>query len=172
MTTREKIIVGLMCLAILYGAWELVGNRGTAKPTAPPAGNTVDQVRTFVGDLTQKMVAEKVPAEYLYLINQASDQWNKDPFILTQEPLSTERKSERTKTEPEKISARPTLEYSGYLQVGTSILAIINGMEYAVGDALTLEGYYVKSVSPRNVVIARINGTETMELPIQELIPE
>lgn len=170
MTTREKIIVGLMCLAIIYGAWELVGNRGPAKPTAPSTENPVEQVRTFVGDLTKKIVADKVPAEYLYMINQASDRWVKDPFILTQEPLSTERESPKTGTE--KISARPTLEYSGYLQVGTSIMAIINGMEYAVGDALTMEGYYVKSVSPRNVVIARINGRETMELPIQESIPE
>lgn len=171
MTTREKIIVGLMCLAILYGGWELVGSRGTTKPTAP-ATDAVEQVRTFVSDLTKKIVAEKVPAEYLYMTSQAGDQWAKDPFLLTQEPLTSEKERELPKTEPEKLNARPNLEYTGYLQVGTSLLAIINGMEYAAGDALSLEGYYVKNISPRNVIIARINGTETMELPIQESIPE
>jgi hypothetical protein len=172
MTTREKIIVGLMGVAILYGAWELLGNQRNAKPTSLATDNPVQQVRTFVSGLSQKIVADKIPAEYQYLISQASDRWVKDPFILTQGPLSVEKTKVTKKNQPEKPIARPTFVYSGFLKIGKSTLAIINGLEYAVGDALATNDYFVKSVSPRQVVIRQINGSETVALPIQDAFPE
>lgn len=173
MTTREKIIVGLMCLAIIYGAWELIGNRKPAPPVATGDENPVEQARAFISDLSKKMIAEKIPDGYSHIINQAGEGWPRDPFLMHSEPIKAQPETPAKPSEPEKIAEqRPNFVYSGFLQVGDTRLAIVNGLEYGVGDSLNIDGYYVKSISPLIVVLSRINGSETVQLPMQESFPE
>jgi hypothetical protein len=172
MTTREKIIVGIMCLAIIYGAWELIGYRKKDAATTPENENLVAQARSFISDLSKKVVSEKVPDGYNYIVNQVGENWSRDPFLMQSGALSTQKETEKP-AEPEKtIEPVPVFIYSGYLQVGDSKLAVINGLEYAVGESLNIDNYYVKSISPLKVFLAQTNGSKTLELPMQESLPE
>ena len=54
------------------------------------------------------------------------------------------------------------------MQLGNVKMAIINGTEYAVGEAMDDRSFYVKSISPQRVVIGKVDGVETIQLPIQE----
>jgi hypothetical protein len=60
------------------------------------------------------------------------------------------------------------LSYTGFLEVGPQKLAIINGLEYAQGEALGATGYYVRSISARYVMVGKVNGSDTIRLPLQE----
>ena len=172
MTTREKFIVGLMCLAILFGAWELIGNRGSRPAPASPREDAVAQARSIIGDLSKKVVAEKVPEGYQHILSQAGESWTRDPFLLENDALSAEKETEKPETPDKAVQPRPIFNYTGYLQVGDARLAIINGLEYAVGDAMNVDDYYMKSITPHIVVLARIQGSETIELPMQESFPD
>lgn len=168
MTTREKIIVGLMCLTILFGAWELIGNR--KKRSAPPAAgaNPVEEARKFINDFSKKVAAGKGADLYGEIINAAGEPWSKDPFLLQSDALKNQKDTEK-QVKTETIPKRgPNFVFSGFLAVGDIKLAIINGLEYAEGDSLNVDNYYVKSIAPRTVVIAQTKGAGTIELPLQE----
>jgi hypothetical protein len=170
MTKREKIIVGIMCLTVLYGAYDLFVYRKKPRPTAtqPPA-NPIAELKSFVTEVTQKLINEKVSSEYSYMISQAGANWTKDPFIASVEPL---KKQQTIETAPQKEIVPPIRSgfiYTGYLKLGPTRLAVINGLEYSVGESLDANGLYVKSISPHHVVIGKVNSLETIQLPLREL---
>ena len=171
MTTREKIIVGVMCLTIFYGAYELLGNKGTdrKKSTGAAQTNPLKELRDFVSGVTQKMVKEKMSVEYQYMVEQAGMDWAKDPFIASSTPL----KSELTVKKPAPEDAEPSLSapdfnYTGFLQLGDKKLAVINGTEYTTGESLGIQGYYVKRIAPNRVVLGNVDSSEVINLTIQE----
>ncbi len=58
--------------------------------------------------------------------------------------------------------------YSGYVDSGKKKLAVINGLEYRVGEQLEMEGYILKGITPSKVLIVNKNTGNEMEIPIQE----
>ena len=169
MTTREKIIVGIMCLAIVIGALDLIF-RGRTRPRPLPtaSGSSAGDLKSFVAEITGKLANEEVSMDYRHMIRQAGADWNKDPFIQSTTPLkkrlppvgSTPKKSTR--------STKPRYIYSGFMQLGETKLAIINGIEYAVGEKLLNKAYYVKTISQNMVVLAKVKGGETTRIFITE----
>lgn len=168
MTTREKIIVGLMCLTIIYGAWELIGNRKKAGPTVAANENPVEDARKFLNDFSKKLSSDNGTDKYAGIIDKTGENWSKDPFLLQSDALKNEKEVKKP-TKPKEIIKRiPRFAYTGFLEVGDTKLAIINGLEYTVGDSLNVDDYYVKAITPQRVVIAQTRGTETLELLLQE----
>ena len=171
MTTREKIIVGLMCLTIIYGAVDLLGNRGSKTKRIVKSANPVKELKDFAASVTQKLVDEKVSEEYRYLISQAANDWSKDPFIQSTAPLKKQLALPSAPGKPTRPSQTHNYVYTGFLTLGSIRLAVINGVEYAEGEALNTNGLFVKSISAKKVVIARSNGRETIQLSIAESGP-
>jgi hypothetical protein len=59
--------------------------------------------------------------------------------------------------------------YTGFLRMGDKRLAIINGMEYEVGEILEPGGFTIRSISPSRVVIAPPGRKKkTLILPMEE----
>lgn len=171
MTTREKIIVGVMCLTIFYGAYELVGQGGSKKRAASaPKANPLEELRGFVGEVTQKMVKEKMSEQYQYMVERADADWVKDPFIPSGAALKSQAAVQATKAQSaEATTTAPDLVYTGFLQMGEKQLAVINGMEYVTGESIGTRGYYIKSIAPNTVVIGHVNDAESIQLTIQEM---
>ncbi len=169
MSTREKIIVGAMCLTILYGAYELFGSGANLRKQPPVQKNPVEELRNFVVDIGQKLIAQEIADEYEYMIAKAGDDWTKDPFIHSSVPLKALLTIEKVDTPPKTEAKQPDFLYTGYLSLGKKKLAIINGMEYVEGEGLDFKGYYVKSIAPRHVVVANIDGMESFQLPLREV---
>lgn len=171
MTTREKIIVGVMFLTIVYGAYELLGNRGSVKRERAdaPKVNPLEELRGFVSDVTQKMVKEKMSVEYQYMVERAGMEWVKDPFIASSALLKSEAavKTPAAK-ETQSNAAVPDFVYTGFLQLGDKKLAVINGAEYTAGESVGVQGYYIKSIAPNKVVLGKVNSSESIGLNIQE----
>ena len=169
MTTREKIIVGIMCLTIVYGAYELIF-RGRSRPAPPPtvSGSTTRDLKSFVAEITGKLANEKVSKDYQHMIRQAGADWTKDPFIQSSAPLKKRLSAAGSAPKKPAKKAMPRYTYSGYMQLGNTKLAIINGVEYTVGEKLLNKAYYVKTISTNKVVIAKLNGAETIQIFITE----
>jgi len=170
MTTREKIIVSLMCLTIFYGAIELLSDAGQdkARQGLPAATAAPEDLKAFVADISRKLITETVSPEYRYLVSRAGADWTKDPFINNSAPLST--KAPVTKTRPAAPTPVPEVpfSYSGFLSIGDKRLAIINGMEYAVGEALLEKGFVLVDITPQHAVIVR-NGKDRLHLPLRDM---
>lgn len=157
-----------MCITVLYGAYELLGARKHRSKPKASVSDPMGELRSFVEEVTQKLVNEKVTREYQYIISQAGAEWSKDPFIQSigplKESLATTIESEQPILQPE----RPEFIYTGFMQIGDTKLAIINGMEHVTGEALASKPYYVKNISAQYVVIGKIGGPDSIQIPIRE----
>ena len=118
--------------------------------------------------VTQKLVGEKLAAGHQHVIAQAGAQWSKDPFLHSAVQLKKSPDERPAVQVPVASQRLPDFTYTGFMQIGDIKLAILNGIEYARGESLNGENYYVKEIHPTRVVIGRINGPETIQLPIAE----
>ena len=66
----------------------------------------------------------------------------------------------------ETARALPNLAYSGFLEIGSKRLAIINGMEYEAGDRVNPGAFSVKTILPGKVIMTSSQGE--VVLPLQE----
>lgn len=156
-----------MIAAIAIGGWFYYFSDVTSVPEAR------------IGDVASiKKIADEIQAKLkhktsfnidLQLIDLASTGWQVDPFIesdllITEKPILPEKK----KAAGKKAVQRPNLLYTGFVEVGTVRLAIINGMEYESGESVGNSGLFVKRIYPSRVEIGKI-GTETIFLiPLKE----
>jgi hypothetical protein len=175
MTTREKIIVGVMCLTIVYGAYELLsgGSRKPAPSAVPAAVNPTDDLRTLVADLSKNLIENPSDRPVAYLAGKAEDPWGKDPFIDSTAPLKKQL-PQAASAQEEAVASAPALSFafSGFLQMGATRMAIINGLEYAVGESLGTSGYVVRGITPKQVVIGKLNSSETIVVPLRDIDSE
>ena len=172
MTTREKIIVGLMCVTVIYGAYEVLFS-GSSKSNKSPtiAQSNSDDLQTIVAGISQKLTVANNERENVNAVVKAVSELTKDPFIQTIQPLSAKPdvQVKQNKT-VEKSTREISFSYSGFMQVGDIRLAIIDGIEYVEGDAIGATGYYIRSISDQRVVLGQVNGKEIIRLPLQEIV--
>ena len=171
MTTREKVIVGLMCLTIVYGAYEVVGSKTSRKKPPPSPDNPMGELKSFVAEIGKKLNMGRPAGDYAYIVTQAGNTWGKDPFIHSPGALKKSPPTNNAAPSPKREEYRSRFSYTGFMQSGKVKMAIINGTEYTVGEAMEDRSFYVKSISPQRVVIGKVNGEQTIQIPIQEFNP-
>lgn len=145
------IILVVVVVAVLYGVYDMV----LKKRLAPPERDMVsrEQVLRQTDDLVSSMAAsmretEVSPAD-VYVIDLAGAGWPRDPFFT----------GVATATGVADVSEISFL-YTGYLEVGTRRMAIINGIDYHAGEAMDVPGFVLRSVTPRQVVIVDQEGRQ------------
>ena len=168
MEKREKIIVALAVVALLYGAYALFIEPQPGKPTfatKTTQKTDLDTLNTFitrVATATKEGLSEKDS----YIIQRAENKWMRDPLVRIRKPKESENESQKTVK-----MAHPgfAIQYTGFLEMGTMRLAIINGSEYAAGDRLEQGGYIVRRISPNQIVVATEDGSKDLFIvPLQE----
>ncbi len=154
MTTREKIIVGLMLLTVSYGVYA-VFFEGKAKPQETFAFSATEQLENLSAFITKVAEASRagLSKEDEYIIQQAQAEWKQDPLISVE--LKDRPESELKKAKQVTRVPIPDLNvsYTGFMQMGDRKFAIINGVEYAPGDRLEQGDYIVRSITARQIVI-------------------
>ena len=165
MSNREKIIVVGAVLALFYGIYVVFLEPSGQQPTFSTSSNQLDNLTSFINkvvDATKEGISERDSD----IIARAEKAWVRDPLVRMRKPVQDEQETEQAKqeTQPEGM-----IIYTGYLEMGTTRLAIINGNEYATGDMLEQGGYIVRSISPSQIVLATTDGTKNMFIvPLQE----
>jgi hypothetical protein len=167
-TNREKIIVVFALLALAYGAYEVFFHSPPKAPTfqSSSKGKSLDTLNSFITKVAEA-AQEGLSDTDNYIIQRAEAQWIQDPLIRIRKPLKVE-------TEPEDVVTTevPEMEiaYTGYIEMGSMRLAIINGNEYASGDRLEQGDYIVRSISATQVVLITTDRNKNRFIvPLQEL---
>jgi len=161
MSKREKILIGLVLLAAVYGiyAWFLSSPQQAATLNDD---NEQKALNAFIIKVVQKTTTG-LSKNQAYVLQKAEAKWKRDPLIQI-EPKTPEEEEDRQ--QPVLTSK---MIYSGFLRMGDKRLAIINGMEYETGDILEPGGFVIRSISSSRVVIAAPGRKKkTMILPIEE----
>ncbi|MFC1798548.1 hypothetical protein ACFLZL_01930 [Thermodesulfobacteriota bacterium] len=148
MSNREKIILALMAVAVLYGAYSIFF-ANTPKPKGAGKEKSLEEINRFIADVAVK-VEEQSSQKHAYILSQAKNNWVKDPFFKINVPVKEEVVVQATE---EEVAPKETFAYTGYLQMGSRIIAIIDGLEYESGDELTKGGHIVKVIDPKRVLI-------------------
>jgi hypothetical protein len=171
MSTREKIVVVLMVLAVLWGGYTLMFSGSDTKDGGVVTSNQqLEDTRVFAQNITETVAKEaSAPSNTPYLLKRAAVAWTRDPFLDRQTALTYEAEKMAQEENKEISAAELGLIYSGYLIAGDKSLAVINGLEYEEGEKLDREGgYIVKTISPIQVVIGREGSTSRIIVPLEE----
>lgn len=138
-STREKIIVGLMALAVLYFAYDFFLASPTGRNGNQTAGH--DTILAVAADLQQQLAAgdfDQPPGTAAALAARERP-WRPEKFVAAdfalREPEAEPDQEELLRLE-EVQAAAAALVYSGFLELGGKRLAVVSGSEYAVGDQI------------------------------------
>jgi hypothetical protein len=173
MSKREKIIVGAMVVAILYGAYSFLFDSGPQKTLRISSGRAVPLQQYVVEVITQLKQADTSAVDG-YLIEQAQGALNTNPFYRETaareeiETLKAEETAEMERKAKEAAIAASRFAYTGFIEMGSTRLAIVNGREFSEGEMLNAEGMVLKRISPNAVVIGMPGISDTMTIELTE----
>lgn len=163
MTNREKIILVAMALAILYGGYNLFF-ASAGKTKAAGKEKSFEEISRFITDVAGKLEDPNFK-KHTYVLTQAKTDWTHDPFFEVKAPVKEKDAVEVVKKE---TAPAETFAYSGYLQMGDRTIAIIDGLEYELGDELAKGGHIVKMIDPNRVLIGPQDENNNIVLFLNE----
>jgi hypothetical protein len=164
MAKREKIILIIMALVAFYGVYEFMFSSGGRKKPAAPAVS-VAGTKKFIADVAASL-KDDFMEKNMYIIRQARAVWPQDPFWRMEPRQEAGKQAVEESRKEEKSQGNRV--YTGYLEMGEKKLAIIDGVEYGIGEELGRGGPVVKSIGPKEVVIAVPETAGEVVLPLQE----
>lgn len=166
MNKRETIIVAIAVLIAVYGLLDFLVFSGGARSGLDDRIQT-EKNRTndlAVSAQAQLQIIQKATQdnELAYLQQQVESAWQNDPFIKYDA-------KDRKKKKKETIAQQniPQMDYTGFVRAGNNLMAIINGMEYMVGETIKDIGYKVIHISPTRTRLLTDANTEII-LTIKE----
>jgi hypothetical protein len=160
MAKREKILLICATLALVFGALYLLTSApGTKRPQDGPSARP-DADREFLERLNIELQKEALSDAENYVLKRSALEWQADPTLGR--PLSPEVKAEKLDA-----MAGQAFQYTGYVIVGSERIAIINGLEYMVGEHLVSGGYVVRTIEPERVVLEAPGKSAKIFIPFQ-----
>jgi hypothetical protein len=161
---REKIIIGVMVLAVLYGALEILVFSPSRKAKMEADTRSQD-LNGFVANLTQEMATRNISGIDRYVMERAKTPWRQDLFFDVSWDVLT---AKNAPPPDEEVTEEAPFTYSGYMEMGRKRTAIISGMEYMSGDELMEGQYVVRAIYPNRVVLEKKEGKVEIILPLVE----
>ncbi len=150
MNKREKIIVILAAVIGIYGLMDyfIFSKTSESKAQEILAQEKLD-IDTFTQTASVSLTSIRTITQEKnmpYLLARMESEWQKDPFI---------RIDSDTVPEPDEkqASAVPELVYSGFVKIGNNLMAVINGMEYMIGETLKDISFKIKKITPGKVIL-------------------
>jgi len=156
MTRREKIILAVTGVVAVIGLGVVLSGGGPgARPQTPPPAQAVPEALRPNALLQTIQDAAPGKAETA-LLESIEKAWRLAAFY--DKPL-----------EGRSVAVKPTVmpRYSGYVELGSGRLAIVDGFEYQAGDTLEGGGYKVISIVPERVVLESLANGQHVEIPYE-----
>ncbi len=158
---RQIIIIIIAIAAILFTAYALLS--GGKSPKDVKDSNPVGK-DNYISSIADDLMKNSISLADAYVVGRAEADWGKNPFWEKSSYREwASRDDAKTKDDP----AAKTI-YSGYIDIGKKKMAVINGLEYSVGDKLEIEGYVLKKITAAKVVISNKGRGSELEIFIQE----
>jgi hypothetical protein len=159
MTKRENIILAASAAALVVGVVYLIMEWGPGTAQSHRAQD-LKTSKEFAG-MTDEGLRKASPTTVQdRILELAAVDWAGDPF-LGKRLVAAQRDSE-----PDKAAKLPALlAYTGFIIAGQMRLAVINGMEYQVGEVVLGSELVVQAIDPQNVVVKPLGGRESFNVP-------
>ncbi len=155
MNTREKILVSVMVLTVLYGGYTIAMQFVRRTPADVQASGRLmeDKMASALRARVEQAPLQPVERHVLQL---ATTPWESRPF------------GNRAVWQPEADPRQREYRYTGFCQVGERRLAIINGRDYQVGDTIRDTGYTVKSIDAAEVLLNHADTREVRTIRLEK----
>lgn len=164
MSKREKIILIIMALTVIYGFYALfLENPTPRKNELTASGSTLDEFNKFITKVAA-LTKGGLSTEDSYIIERIPVKWTKDPLLNTRQSFDFKPDEEKEDITPEKLG----ISYSGFIKMGKKSLAIINGLEYEAGEELPDSGHIVDQIYSNKVIIVTSDGRKKVSVPLDE----
>ena len=151
-----------MLVVVVYGVYTLFFS-SSPKAVLPSGDKKLATLNAFIAKVADK-TKTGLSERQTYIMDKAQVAWKQDPFVEIKP-----QKGKEEKFENKQVVLKSDILYTGFLQMGDTRLAIINGIEYEAGDKLEPGGFVIRSVHPNHVVIAPADRrNKTMVLPMEE----
>jgi hypothetical protein len=154
MSKREKIIVSVMAVLVLWGLFSFLKSGGVK-------GKPANQ-ENAVADLTtndfQNFQASLPSSNVVAYLEKVSEPYTGDPFADIDLPVGTTNS----------IAGVPEFIYSGHIKVGPREMAIINGQEYFENEIISGSDYVVEKVFKDRVLLRNKTKGEGKEIRLIE----
>lgn len=159
MTKREKVLIALTLVAALGGGVMLLAGPAKEPKNLPAKTNQTLNVLAELQSLAGRQSARAGQPEDL---RTALESWAAvDPF----QSLPTQPANQATSQEAGQGEPKLALSFNGYMEAGAFRLAIIDGLEYQVGERLPGGEYRVVSITRKAVILERTQGGGRVTLP-------
>ena len=149
---REQILIALAVIGLLYGAVDFAIRTTGRNEVSSGDGALAAATFSLVTEELGVSSASQREANALEILNAVSAAWPVDIFVNIASFVSHQ------KEEGALALVTDTLVYSGYMTMGEKIFAVINGIEYRIGDMV--EGFFLKEIDPMEIVMEK-NGRPT-----------
>jgi hypothetical protein len=161
MDRLKGILVAFLLVALSGAAYWFIA--------APPPQRQSTQVApekqpSETEDLSSTQLLKELKKDSLiqrerYILERAASDWPRDLFERPRPSAPRETTTSTTAT------PAGSYRYSGYVEVDKKKLAIINGMQYQVGDQLESGKYAVRSIESEKVVLENVGKPGVVILP-------
>ncbi|MFA4915121.1 MAG: hypothetical protein WC560_00440 [Syntrophales bacterium] len=166
LTKQQILILSVMAIVICYGAYDFfIASRAKNAPVDMAAKSS--DLGAFVSDITAGITGNQLSAVDAYIVSRAETQWKNNPFYLNKyfrDWVTLKGKAEADSGP----GSEAKFSYSGYLEMNRKKIAIINGIEYAAGEPLEIEGYVLKEIYPDKVMILNERREAEFAILLQE----
>jgi hypothetical protein len=165
MTKREKIILVLMALTVVYGFYALFiePSSKVSQLATTASGSKLDSVNAFISKIAA-MTKGGLSQIDSYVIEHVPAKWTKDPLLNTSRDFEFRAEKPQNDIDAKQLG----ITYSGFLQMGAKNLAIINGFEYEAGEKLLDSGHTVAQIDPNRVVLVLQGAQRRLIVPIED----
>jgi len=162
---REKILIILASLAVLYLVIDFLvlpsrndQQLNTSQPAIPSAGPA------DVSGQLMALTTSRKTSDATEILALAGTPWPSAVFVHRTSLAEPKAGNKIKVLDPD------TFEYSGYMDMGASRLAIINGRDYQQND--TIEGYTLLEISPLHIILGKDGSTFRVLFKAPKDIPE
>lgn len=156
MSKREKVILIVAALALLYGAYDFIFHKNKTRNNLK---KTVD-VQKVQKDILSTLAKNHLTKNEK-IIESLLNAKIKDPFIYKKVEKSITNKKDTQIT---------NLIYSGFVMLGDKKVAIINNKEYQEGDELDIKNYLVWQIFDTKVVLKGPGKDNFVTLPLIDFL--
>lgn len=161
---REIVILAIAVIsAVLYIAYAFFSSGGQKGEKVEAVKESVKTEKIIRG-LTDELNKSKLSDFDNYIIRKANIHWSQNPFLKRDLYRAWLAKDSKGK---DGIAAVPII-YSGYVDTGKNKLAVLNGIEYRIGEELKEEGYVLKKITSSKVVVFDKRSGNNLEISLQE----
>ncbi|MDD2604512.1 MAG: hypothetical protein RBR20_12560 [Desulfobacterales bacterium] len=168
MEKREKVLIALMVIALGYGAFELFVRPGASPPDTPAVSVSVDEAVKVSQTVSQSLAEAELRAEEKHILATAATPWTSNPFYDWPHARPSDTLAEEPEPTPELDQIRAATVYSGYLEMGRIRIAVINGLEYRVGETLVDGSFMVERITPASVTLMAAQSQQQIIIPYQD----